>query len=152
MRMRTRQQRGFTLIEMLVVIVIIATLATGVVLSVSDKPAEAKKARVQSDIATISAALEMFRLNMDRYPTDEEGLEALVYPPDSEDQDRWKKCVPTNPKDPWGEPYLYYYPGEVNVDSYDIMSLGADKMEGGEKEAADMGNWDEETLEGAPIN
>src|SRR5680860_977054 len=143
MKMRTRQQRGFTLIEMLVVIIIIATLATGVVLSISDKPGEAKIARSKADINSVETALEAFRLNMDRYPTDEEGLEALVYAPDSEDQDRWKKCLKSIPKDPWGEIYLYMYPGEINIDSYDIMTYGSDKMEGGELEATDIGNWDE---------
>lgn len=141
--MQRKQQRGFTLIEVLVVLVIIATLATAAMLFMRDQPGEARKKRALGDINVIETGLEAFKLDMMRYPDEEEGLNALVTAPDSDDSTRWKgpylKRLPT---DPWGEPYIYLNPGQNNVDSFDIATYGLDKQEGGEGENADIGNWE----------
>jgi general secretion pathway protein G len=141
--MQRKQQRGFTLIEVLVVLVIIATLATAAMLFMRDQPGEARMKRALSDINVIETGLEAFKLNMMRYPDEEEGIEVLVTAPDSDDSTRWKgpylKRIPT---DPWGEPYVYLNPGQNNPDSYDVLTYGLDKQEGGEGENADIGNWE----------
>jgi general secretion pathway protein G len=140
-----RRRRGFTLIEILVVVIIIATLAAAVVLSLSGKPDEARVARAKADIGTIETALETFRLDMRRFPEEEEGLEALVKAPDSEDADRWKgPYLKRLEKDPWDRAYVYIYPGEYNEQGYDLLSLGADGKSGGEGVDADITNWSEE--------
>jgi general secretion pathway protein G len=144
--MQRKEQRGFTLIEVLVVLVIIATLATAAMLFMRDQPGEARMKRALSDIQVIETGLDAFKLNMMRYPDEEEGLEALITAPDSDDSSRWKgpylKRLPT---DPWGEPYIYLNPGQNNPDSFDIVTYGLDKQEGGEGENADIGNWEAAT-------
>jgi general secretion pathway protein G len=146
-RRRTgRSRRGFTLIEILVVVIILTTLASAVMLSMRSKPDEARQARAQADIATIETALEAFRLDMRRYPADEEGISALVRPPDSEDADLWKgPYIKRLRKDPWDNPYVYVCPGYYNTEGFDLMSYGADGQEGGEGEFdRDIGNWAED--------
>ncbi len=141
--MQRKQQRGFTLIEVLVVLVIIATLATAAMLFMRDQPGEARKKRALGDINVIETGLEAFKLDMMRYPDEEEGLTGLITAPDSDDSTRWKgPYLKRLPIDPWGEPYVYLNPGQQNVDSYDIVTYGLDKQEGGEGENADIGNWD----------
>ena len=145
--MRRRSRRAFTLIEMLVVIIIIATLATGVVLTVANRPGEARVARAKADIAKLESVIEQFRLDMRRYPDEEEGLAALVSPPDSADAELWRgKYIKRNVKDPWGRPYIYRFPGEINADGFDLVSYGLDGEEGGEGENADVGNWESEEM------
>jgi general secretion pathway protein G len=144
--MRKRSRRGFTLIEVLVVVVILTILATSVMLTVTSKPDEARVARAKADISTYETALEQFRLDMLRYPDEEEGLRALVQKPDSEGADRWKgKYVKRIEKDPWGHPYAYVCPGYYNPEGFDLISYGADGQEGGEGQYdKDIGNWSEE--------
>ncbi|MBX3729941.1 MAG: type II secretion system major pseudopilin GspG [Candidatus Sumerlaeia bacterium] len=142
---QTGRRRGFTLIEILVVVIIIATLAAAVVLSLSGKPDEARAARAKADIGTLETAIEAFRLDMRRYPTDEEGLGALVRKPDGEDADRWKgPYLKRLEKDPWDRDYVYAYPGDRNENGYDLYSLGADGRPGGQDVNADIVNWSEE--------
>ncbi|HUT24782.1 MAG TPA: type II secretion system major pseudopilin GspG [Sumerlaeia bacterium] len=147
--MRKRSRRGFTLIEILVVVVILTILATSVMLTVTSKPDEARVARSKADISTYETALEQFRLDMLRYPDEEEGLRALVRKPDSDDADRWRgKYVKRIEKDPWGNPYAYIYPGYYNPEGFDLVSYGADGQEGGEGQYdKDIGNWSEEDEE-----
>lgn len=140
--MSSRQsQNGFTLIEIMVVVVILGILAALVAPNVIQNVSEARINKAKSDIRVIESQLEMFRLHAFRYPSTDEGLDALVTPPgDADAADRWKgPYLDKVPKDPWGRPYLYLSPGSrADVDVY---SLGADGAPGGEDEAGDIGNW-----------
>lgn len=132
-------QRGFTLLELLVVMVIIGLLAgyVGPKYFAQIGKSEVKAARAQID--ALEKALDQYRLDVGRYPTSENGLAALMKRPPSEN--RWqgpylRKEVPV---DPWGQPYQYIQPGEHG--EFDLFSLGKDGKPGGEGEAADIGNW-----------
>ncbi|MFQ3586836.1 MAG: type II secretion system major pseudopilin GspG [Fimbriimonadaceae bacterium] len=132
------RNRGFTLIELLVVILILAILAALIVPRVVGRTSEAKIAKAQSDIASLSSLVQQFRLDTGRYPTTEEGLEALRVPPP--DVTGWRGPYTTKeiPNDPWGNPYIYEYPGRAGEESFIIASLGRDGQEGGEGEDADI--------------
>ncbi|MBT8135468.1 MAG: type II secretion system major pseudopilin GspG [Gammaproteobacteria bacterium] len=138
---RPLRQSGFTLIEIMVVVVILGILATLVVPTVIQNVGEARINKARSDIRTIESQLEMFRLHAFRYPTTDEGIESLVKAPASPDaRDRWKgPYLPKIPTDPWGRPYLYLSPGTRA--SIDVYSLGADGQPGGDGENGDIGNW-----------
>jgi len=141
---RRDHEAGFTLVEIMVVVVIIGLLATVVVLNVlpSQKRASVEKAR--ADIAQLETALESYRLTMLRYPTTDAGLEALVEAPADADQARRYPdggFINRLPEDPWGNAYQYLYPGE-NGARFDVWSLGADGEPGGQGNDADIGNWD----------
>jgi len=123
-----KRSRGFTLIEILVVIVILGILATFVVPNILDKPGKAKMTKAKADVRAIESAVNMYRLDNNDYPTTDEGLEALV-----------SEYLPRMPKDPWAQPYLYLYPGAQGP--VDIFTLGRDGQPGGEGEDADVGNW-----------
>jgi general secretion pathway protein G len=134
---QTRRIRAFTLIELLVVILILAILASLIVPRVIGRTGDAKIAKAESDIAALMGALQTYRLDTDRYPTTEEGLQALRVPP--ADVRNWKgpylqKAIPN---DPWGNPYEYTYPG-LTGDQPTVRSLGADGAEGGEGENTDI--------------
>lgn len=136
---RHGKRRGFTLIELLVVILILAILAALIVPRVVGRTSDAKRAKAASDIATLSGALETFRLDCGRFPTTEEGLEALRNSP--AEVQNWKgpylqKAIPP---DPWQSPYVYEYPGAGGEDTYTLMSYGADGQPGGEGDASDIG-------------
>jgi general secretion pathway protein G len=139
-----RSRPGFTLIEILVVIVVIAVLAALVAPNVFRHVGAAKDAAARSQMEMIGAALDAYRLDNGRYPSTAQGLEALWEEPAVEPRPgNWRgpylrKQVPP---DPWGNPYLYASPGEVNPRGYDLVSLGADGQPGGEGEDADIGNW-----------
>lgn len=137
-----RRQSGFTLIEVMVVVAILAILAAVVVPRVMDEPAKARRAKVQQDIRAIESALDLYKLDNYRYPTTEQGLEALVSPPASgPEAENYKEggYLRKLPEDPWGNPYRYIRPGEHG--EFDIYSLGADGAPGGSDENADIGNW-----------
>lgn len=137
-----KKQKGFTLIEIMVVVVILGILATLVVPKIMGRPDEARSVAARQDIASILQALNLYRLDNSRYPTTEQGLQALVTAPTLEP-------VPGNfkpggylaklPKDPWGSPYQFLNPG-LNGD-VDVLSFGADKKAGGEGVNADIGSW-----------
>jgi len=136
---RKNRRSGFTLIELLVVILILAILAALIVPRVVGKTGDAKIAAAKSDLATLSSALQNFRLDNDRYPTSEEGLNALTSAPAS-GANNWKgpylqKAVPL---DPWQHEYVYQYPGSNGNDSYLLESYGSDGAPGGEGDAADI--------------
>jgi general secretion pathway protein G len=133
-------QRGFTLIEIMVVVVIIALMSTVVIVSTAGRVDDAKIARVKQDLRSLDTMLTFYRLDNSRYPTSEQGLDALVRKPADPNLTNWKeggygKIV----KDPWKRPYVYQSPGEHG--EYDLYSLGADGEPGGEKMDADIGNW-----------
>jgi general secretion pathway protein G len=134
--------RGFTLIEVMVVIVILGVLAALVVPRVLSRPDEARVVAARQDIAAIGQALKLYRLDNQRYPTAEQGLQALVTKPELAPlPPNWKPggYLERLPKDPWGNGYLYVNPG-LHGD-IDVMSLGADGKSGGEGVDADIGSW-----------
>ena len=136
------QRTGFTLIEVLVVIVILGILAALVVPRVLERPDDARIAAAKSDIAAITAALKLYRLDNQRYPTAEQGLNALVGRPTlPPEPPNWKPngYLERLPKDPWGNPYQYLNPGLHG--EIDVFSFGADGQPGGTGAAADIGSW-----------
>ncbi|MBO1928003.1 type II secretion system major pseudopilin GspG [Thiomicrorhabdus sp. 6S2-11] len=135
-----KRQQGFTLIELMVVVVILAVLAGFVVPKLMDRPDEARIVKAKQDIAAIGSALQLYKLDNYNYPTTDQGLEALVTQPSDDPQPKnWKKLLDTLPIDPWGNPYLYLMPGEHG--EFDLYTLGADGMDGGEDVNATIGNW-----------
>ena len=134
-----RRQAGFTLIEVMVVVVILGILAAVVVTKVADRPDDAKLVKVKQDIQALELALNIYKLDNDIYPSSEEGLDALVTKP--ADARNWRQggYVARLQKDPWNTPYQYLSPGENS--QIDIYSFGADRQPGGEGINADVGNW-----------
>ncbi|HUR41625.1 MAG TPA: type II secretion system major pseudopilin GspG [Verrucomicrobiae bacterium] len=132
---------GFTLIEIMVVVVILGILAAVIVPRLTSKPDEARAVKAQQDIRALESALQMYKLDNFYYPSTQQGLEALMQKPSGEPQARnWKSPYVTRlPKDPWGSPYQYLAPGVKG--EVDIFSLGADQKPGGEGPDADVGNW-----------
>ncbi len=128
--------RGFTLIEVMVVIAILGILAALVVPQIVGKDDKARVERVKSDLKAIASSLEMYKLDNHSYPTTEQGLEALVSQPAGAEHWAEGGYLRKVPKDPWGQEYIYISPGESGP--YDLLSFGADKAEGGESYAADI--------------
>lgn len=138
--------RGFTLIEVLVVIVVIALLATLVAPNVLRHLGTAKDATARSQIQMLGAALDAYRLDNGRYPTTEQGLEALSRAPVAEPRPRnWRGPYLRGavPVDPWGNVYVYENPGTRSEFGFDLLSFGADGAEGGEGDAADIRLWED---------
>jgi len=136
-----RHSAGFTLIEVMVVVVILAILASIVAPRVMHKPAEAQRTKAMQDIRNLETALNLYKLDNFVYPTTDQGLDALIVKPSgSPEPKNWKKYMDRLPKDPWGYPYQYLSPG--NKSDVDIFSLGADGQVGGDDVNADIGNWD----------
>jgi len=139
-----RKQNGFTLFEIMVVVVILGILATFVVPKLMERPDEARVIKAQSDIRTLETALDLYRLDNGTYPSTDQGLDALVRRPTSDPQPRnWREggYIKRLAKDPWGNPYQYIYPGDHS--EYDLYSYGADGQPGGEGVNAIIGNWNE---------
>ena len=140
--MKRNLQRGFTLIEILVVVSILAILGALIVPKIMDRPNEARVVAAKHDIGTVVAALKLYKLDNGRYPTTDQGLQALVEKPTSEPVPaNWKGggYLEKMPKDPWGRDYLYLNPGIKR--EIDVMSYGADGQQGGEGFDADLGSW-----------
>ena len=136
------RQRGFTLIEIMVVVVILGILAAIIVPRVLDRPDTARLVKAKQDLRTLESALNLYRLDNYSYPTTEQGLEALIRKPTGEPEARnWAAggYVDRLPVDPWQRPYLYLSPGEHGA--IDIYTLGADGVPGGEGINVDIGNW-----------
>lgn len=138
----TLRSRGFTLIELMVVLVILGVLAALIAPKLMDRPDEARRIAAKQDIATLVQALKLYRLDNMRYPTTEQGLQALVVKPSLAPlPPNWKAggYLEKLPKDPWGNAYLYLSPGRNG--EIDVVSFGADGVSGGEANDADIGNW-----------
>jgi len=135
-------QGGFTLLEVMVVVVILGILAALVVPKILSRPDEARVTAAKQDIASVMQALKLYRLDNQRYPTTEQGLQALVTQPATAPlTPNWKAggYVERLPKDPWGNPYQYLNPGIHG--EIDMLSFGADGAPGGEGNDADIGSW-----------
>jgi general secretion pathway protein G len=138
--LRRAVQAGFTLIELMVVLVIIGVLAALIVPNVLDRADEARATAAKTDVNNLMQALKLYRLDNQRYPTSEQGLQALVSKPTAAPvPPNWKPYVEKLPNDPWGRPYQYLNPG-VQAE-IDVMSFGADGQPGGEGKNADIGSW-----------
>jgi len=133
---------GFTLIEVMIVVVILGILAAVVVPRIMGNPDEARITVARTDINNITSALSMYRLDAFSYPSTDQGLEALLQrPANLPSGARWREggYLSQMPKDPWGNPYQYLQPGVKG--EFDLWSLGADGAPGGEGLGADIGNW-----------
>lgn len=132
--------RGFTLIELMVVLVIIGVLAALIVPNVLERADDARVTAARTDITNIMQALKLYRLDNQRYPTAEQGLQSLVIKPTAGPvPGNWKLYLEKLPNDPWGRPYQYLNPGIKG--EIDVMSFGADGQSGGEGKDADIGSW-----------
>jgi general secretion pathway protein G len=137
---RAACSRGFTLIELMVVVMILGVLAALVVPRVMSRPDQARVVAAKQDIARIDQQLKLYRLDNSRYPTTEQGLQALVIRPGSGPAaPNWKQYLDKVPNDPWGKPYQYLNPGVHG--EIDVFSFGADGQSGGAEFDADIGNW-----------
>ncbi len=139
-QLKVQLQKGFTLIELMVVVVIMAVLAAMVVPKLMERPDEARIVKAKQDITSIGSALQLYRLDNFVYPTTDQGLEALSVEPTADPVPKnWKQVLDRMPVDPWGNPYLYLIPGEHG--DFDVFTYGADNEEGGEGANATIGNW-----------
>ncbi|MEP6505579.1 MAG: type II secretion system major pseudopilin GspG [Betaproteobacteria bacterium] len=135
-----RRSRGFTLLELMVVIVIIGVLAALVAANVLPRIGQAKVTAAKTDITTITNQLKIYKLDNGRYPTTDQGLQALVAKPTSGPiPGAWKGYLEKLPDDPWQKPYQYANPGVHG--EIDVFSFGADGQPGGEGDDADIGSW-----------
>ncbi|MGQ0711376.1 MAG: type II secretion system major pseudopilin GspG [Rhodoferax sp.] len=133
-------QKGFTLIELMVVLVIIGVLAALIVPNVLDRADDARATAAKTDIANLVQALKLYKLDNQRYPSAEQGLQALLAKPSTGPAPiNWRPYVEKLPNDPWGRPYMYMNPGVKG--EIDVLSFGADGQAGGEGKDADIGSW-----------
>ncbi|WP_372764460.1 type II secretion system major pseudopilin GspG [Litorivivens sp.] len=140
--MKSRRQAGFTLLEIMVVIVILGLLVSIVAPNVLQNQDRAMVEKAKADIAMLEQALDMYKLDNHTYPTTDQGLDSLVNKPTSSPEPRNYRSdgyIKRLPQDPWGNQYQYLQPGEHGP--YDLYSTGADGDEGGEGLASDIGNW-----------
>ncbi len=138
---KVRSNQGFTLLEIIVVVTIIAILAAYIAPKVAGRVDDARISKAKSDIRVLESSLELYKLDNFVYPSADQGLESLVNRPSGENARNWREggYIKKLTKDPWGNEYRYVYPGSNG--EFDIFSLGADAAVGGEGEAADIGNW-----------
>ena len=135
-----RKQRGFTLIELMVVLAIIGILASLIVPNVLGRADDARITAARTDVGNLVQALKLYKLDNQRFPTAEQGLQSLVAKPSAEPvPPNWKNYLDKLPADPWGRPYQYLNPGLKG--EIDVMSWGADGQSGGEGVNADIGSW-----------
>ncbi len=138
-------ERGFTLLEIMVVVVILSILATFVVQNLAGAPEKARTTKAESDIRTLESAIERYKLDNARYPTTEQGLKALVEKPRAAPEpNNWKRYIKELPEDPWGQPYRYLGPRDTDGRPR-IFTLGRDNQKGGEGPDQDISNIDSDT-------
>ena len=136
-----KRSAGFTLLEIMVVVIIIGVLAATIIPQFMGTTHDAKVSAAKADVSQLENALERFNLHMDRYPTMDEGLKVLVESPTGEDK-KWRgPYIKLLRPDPWGNPYQYRVPGMHHATTFDVWSRGADGQDGGEGPNADIGNW-----------
>jgi general secretion pathway protein G len=137
-----RRTRGFTLIEIMVVVIIIGLLAAVIVPQVVGRVDDARISKAKQDIQAIESALVMFKLDNFKYPSTDQGLRALIQQPTDPSIRNWRTggYLQRASKDPWGNDYIYVFPG-TRGGEYDLYTLGADAQPGGEGPNADIGNW-----------
>ena len=142
MKKNVLRNRGFTLIEIMVVVVILGILAAIVVPKVINKPDQARIVRAQQDVKSIESALDLYRLDNGVYPTTDQGLDALVHKPNTTPiPQNWHQYLREAPIDAWGTPYHYLNPGVHNPDGVDIFTYGPTGQPDGKGEKAEIGNW-----------
>jgi general secretion pathway protein G len=138
--LRPAKSKGFTLIELMVVLVIIGVLAALIVPNVLDRADDARVTAAKTDIANLTQALKLYKLDNQRYPTGEQGLQALVAKPTSGPVPaNWRPYLDKLPNDPWAHSYIYMNPGVKG--EIDVLSFGADGQAGGDGKNADIGSW-----------
>ncbi len=135
------KSKGFTLLEIIVVVAIIAILAAYIAPKIAGRVDDARVSKAKSDVRVLESSLELYKLDNFTYPSTEQGLEALVNRPSGDNAKNWREggYIKKLNKDPWGNEYQYRYPGSNG--EFDVFSLGADAQVGGTGEAADIGNW-----------
>jgi len=140
--MKYPSQKGFTLIEIMIVVVILSILASLIIPRIMNRPDQARVVKAKQDMRALESALNMYRLDNYHYPSTNQGLQALVSKPAGQPAPaNWQQAyLDKLPKDPWGQPYLYLMPGK-NGD-FDLMTYGADQRKGGTESDADLGNWE----------
>jgi general secretion pathway protein G len=138
---KVRSNQGFTLLEIIVVVTIIAILAAYIAPKVAGRVDDARISKAKSDIRVLESSLELYKLDNFLYPSGDQGLNALINRPSDDNARNWREggYIKKLTKDPWGNEYRYVYPGSNG--EFDVYSLGADAAVGGEGEAADIGNW-----------
>jgi general secretion pathway protein G len=139
---RNRARSAFTLIEIMVVVIILGVLAATILPKFMGTTHEAKVSAAKGHVAELESALERLYVHMDRYPTTEEGLKLLVEPPAGNDKNWRGPYIKQLRNDPWGNPYQYRSPGVHHTTGFDLWSRGADSVDGGEGNGADIANWE----------
>ncbi len=140
-QIRRKTETGFTLVEIMVVVVIIGILAATIVPQLITTTQDAKIGAAKADIAQLRNAVDRFQITMDRFPSTEEGLKVLIEPPSGEEK-KWRgPYLEKIQNDPWGNAYQYRAPSTHRKGFYDVWSRGSDNADGGENDAADIGNW-----------
>ncbi len=136
-----RKTKGFTLLEIIVVVAIIAILAAYIAPKIAGRVDDARISKAKSDIRVLESSLELYKLDNFNYPSTDQGLDALVNKPSGDNAKNWREggYIKKLNKDPWGNEYQYRFPGDNG--EFDVFSLGADAQVGGTGEAADIGNW-----------
>ncbi len=136
-----KRTHGFSLIEIMIVVVILGILAATIIPQFMGTTGEAKVGAAKSAIAELESSLERFNIHMDRLPTNEEGLKVLLQAPTGEETTWRGPYIKVLRPDPWGNPYQYRRPGTRHATSFDLWSRGGDNADGGEGDNADIGNW-----------